>query len=483
MALPGFDLLEHASHFTTGSSALPDIGELYYNGCIFSPFFISTLTGTFVKDEAKRTVKYTEIVLTVDGYVTLKDFGPGLENDINPTMQTLHRLLIAQGGELIYEGRGWDIYVDGGGAGGGVLPPNAVINPSPGAILGTSVGPNADLAWGPVPEVLEFQPLGGGLSAKVKWRVTIHVYPSKAGKKTNPLLQFNFETSVSYGEDCFSTLSMRGMLEIPMSRPAQGTRTLTQTADGYRSVLEARFLKGIDLSRFRITRREFATSRDKRTLTWDFALEEKPYMDLPPNCPVARGTFTVRPVKLGPALASWLCTLRATYTTHPDVPRRQAHLLFMALLRLRMSESSKGVIPPLPAKEPPPAPNIPAKVGNFLLNSLKNTTLGRTFFPVTGADAGAEVEKVGVPILLDFNLSEGLYLDSKTITFSATWRLNTDFSRILMASGTWAKLNERTANGGNLWATSMADVLGTQGYLRNRLDPSLDVIVDFGSTD
>ena len=55
----------------TGLSPLPDIGELSYNGVVFSALFKSSLSCQDVKDEAKRTVIYRKHDLSVEGVVTL----------------------------------------------------------------------------------------------------------------------------------------------------------------------------------------------------------------------------------------------------------------------------------------------------------------------------------------------------------------------------------------------------------------------------
>lgn len=460
-------------NFTTGSTVLPDIGTLSYNGCIFSPLFESNISGNAVKDDARRTVKYTEITLTVDGYVTMQGYGPTARlGDISLTMNTMHRLLTAQGGALTYKGRGFDIAISG--AGGNVAGP-------------IGQGSNIDVAWGPTPELIEFQPLGGGLSAKVKWKVTIHITPIIPGKGfrgsskalTSPLLQFNYETSVTYGEDGYSALSMRGVLEVPMSRAGLSANGSMQfTADNYRRVIGDRLLRDLDLSRFRITHREFSTSRDKRTLTWDISAEEKPYMDLPPYCTVARGTYNVRPAKTGPGLALWLCTLQATYTLHAMAPRRQAYLLFLALMRLRMSEATSCNITDMnngdqQGKDHP--------IVDFFSNIREAVTFGVGKL-IRGGFKQGDVNTIRKAILLDFNISEGLYLDSKTVSFSATWRITTTFSHILVASGLWTKIKETGADGRNLWSTSIGNYSGTTSWFTNRLNPNLDVIVDFGST-
>lgn len=82
--------------------------------------------------------------------------------------------------------------------------------------------------------------------------------------------------------------------------------------------------------------------------------------------------------------------------------------------------------------------------------------------------------------MIDFNFDEGLYLDSKTVSFSAAWTLICHFEDILLASGLWMKVAEVSPGGLNYWATTMRDINGEASWLTNRLDPSLDIIVDFG---
>lgn len=417
-------------NFTTGPTTLPDVGTLSYNGCVFSPLFATQVSGNQVKDQADRTVKYTEYTIKADGYVTL----PQGSISIAKTMSNLRTLLSAQGGALSYQGRGCDINVNNGA--------------------------DLDVAWGPKPEVLEFQPLGGGLSAKIVWQCKVSINEQKKfnaqtqrvlnggggnfvnrGGIAQPMLQFNYGTSVTYGEDGFSKLDISGTLEIPLTRtPNQKTLTLQQTADDLRSEIDRRVMSGIDLNKFRDTNRRFDLSRDKRTLEWQLSFEELPYMQMPSNCTLAHGTYSVRPVKAGYGLVRWLCNLRATYTVRADKPRRTAWTAFLALMRLRMSFA------------------------------------GDIIQPVFGKRSRA--------MLMDFNVEEGLYLDSKTISFSAGWTNFNTFQDILKTSGIWRKVPERPAGPGatnNFWAISMKDVEGSKSWLPNTVDASKDLIVDFGS--
>lgn len=461
MTLPNFN-------FTTGPASLPDVGKLSYNGVTFSPLFATQVTGNPTKDSASRTVRYVEYDLVADGYVTL----PAGATDVSATMANLQEKLNSQGGVLVYRGRGFDLVVN-------------------------QQGSVKDVAWGPVPELIDFQPMGGGLSAKVKWRVRTRLPVVPFVDPVNRLLQFSCETTVTYGQDGYSSLGVRGTMEVPMTRgPAQGAiaaRTLDHTVDDFRDQLDRRIFAGIDLVRFTVTKRDFSVSRDKRTMEFDVACEEKPYIDLPPYCTMARGSYSVKPARAGMGLCLWLCTLRASYVVRRDFGRGRAWLAFLDLLQLRMASSVSGVIP-TPLAQNPVVPGIAglANAGANAISPLGNLAVQQTVqLGGLALRPNRQLATGQRAFLIDFNMDEGLYLDSKTTTFSATWRLLTTFSHIILASGLWRKVPEFDGTGGNLWAASMAvpgavavgggrNVMGSNSWLLNRLDPRLDVIVDFG---
>lgn len=448
--------------FTTGVATLPDVGTLSYNGCVFSPLFETHVSGTAVKDNANRTVKYVLYTITVDGYVTLPDGATSIAG----AMATLYNLLSKQGGSLVYIGRAHNIVTNTAGGVAGIA------------------ASKSDVAWGPIPEVLEFQPLGGGLSAKIRWQIKVAVREGLLSG--NNLLQFNYETTLTYGEDGYSSMSVRGTTEIPMTRTTILTRTLTTTVDEFRSELDKRIFTGIDLARFRVTRREFNVSRDKRTMEFDIAVEEKPHMDLPADCVLARGSYSVRPARSGMGLVSWLCTMRATYTVRADRPRRIAWFAFLAMLRVRMSWA--GLAPDLKPKDASASPRggIP---GILTILAYPITVTAATLFSTIIKSATKAVDDTRKAWLIDFSIDEGLYLDSKTVSFSATWRVVTPISHIILASGLWRRIPRLdSSTGENLWATSMkapipgspTGIMGSQSWIENKLDPKLDIIVDFG---
>lgn len=447
-------------NFTTGPTTLPDVGQCAYNGCMFGPLFVSNVSGNVVQDNANRTTKLMEYTLTLDGYVTLAAGA----TSVSPAMTNLQNLLTMQAGSLTYKGRGFDLVVNAAG-------------------MASFGGTARDVAWGPIPHLLEFQPLGGGLSAKVKWVCVLRVvaYPNPGIKSGGGLLQFNCETVVSYGEDGYSSLSVTGTMEIPLTRATQGSRTLAATIDDQRFQLDSRIFSGIDLERFRVVSRNYPVSRDKRTMDFDVQVEEKSYMDLPPGCTIARGRYSVKPVKQGAGLVNWVCSLNATYTVRADAPRRVAWFAFLALMRLRMNQSVLGNEPTLIAAQKFPGGKAAQSV-NKALNSSPTvppkSSLQTIWNKTLAQQAGPRPPQVTMILHLTFD--EGLYLDSKTMSISAAWTILSSFDGILLASGLWRKLPEIDNQNGNLWAANIQGVSGSVSWLPNKLDPSKDIIVDFG---
>ncbi len=438
-----------AFNFTTGPTTLPDVGELSYNGCIFGPLFETKVSGKVIKDAAGRTTKFLEYLIEVDGYVTLELDG---SSDISQTMATLRLLLTQQAGILTYKGRGSNIVVN-----------------SPGGTV-------YDAAWGPVPELLDFAPLGAGLSAKIKWAVTTRI-PEVQSPGRLYVLQFNSETTVSYDEAGFSTLTIKGTLEIPLTRPTQGNRRLAVTVDDYRSVWLDQVANSIDLTRFRVVRRNFAVSRDDRTMEWDFQAEEIPYMGLPPFCTVAHGSYSVRQAKASPGMVNWLCTLRCTYTIPNQTPRRTAWLAFLALLRLRMMWSQQSTIPLINGgAQNPGIVGIGLRAVNQVVGNAARGVFGNAQAELAGENA--PIANANRALFIDFSIDEGLYLDSKTITFSATWTLKVVFAEIIKCSGIWRQVEPNNNN----WAISVTNISGSQSWLKNKLNPTQEVIVDFGGS-
>ncbi len=465
-----------------GDSILPDVGELAYNGVPFSSLYKSEIQGDIIEDDARRTTKFVTWSITVEGVVTLTAGQPTTD----ASWKQLRKLLSTHGGTLIYKGKGF-----------GPLVVNSLL------------GGLRDVAYGPVPKILFFQPLGGSRAANIRWQVTTSVSETRFDNAAQggqgqlpllfqnkpPVLQWNYDASMSYDEEGYSSQAYRGTLEIPLSRIAPSNRTLQTTVDDFR---RAYLNIQPNLEFFRVTRRSFNTSRDKRVCEFEFAMTEHAPMGLPIHATNARGTFSVRPLKAGGpgrvvmlAGMQWVCSLRCTYTIQQQITQTYAANLFHAMLWYRMECGLlNGKLPALnnrgaAAQQAKPNKNqLPAGLRvpplgawplvDFLLDLFKK---GNEKPQGGAAAAGAQLAIASKPLLMSWGMDEGLYNDSKNISFEASWYLPTTWESLLAACGftlAWSETSKPN------WAKSMVPIMGWTSWLQNRLDPAADVIVDLG---
>jgi hypothetical protein len=443
----------------TGQAPLPDVGTLSYNGVQFSCLYKSHVEGKQILDEANRTVKWIEYTLTVDGLVTLPaGWGPLTTTD--SVWQQLRLLLQQQAQPLVYKGNGF----------GGVQ-------------VNVPGQQQFDVNWGPIPKLLGFQPLGSGRAAQIQWQATFCLAEIPSANTIGPLAQLNYEVTLTYDEQGYAGLNIHGTLQIASSRnlgiAGQPLRTLSTTVDAYRQ----QFLDvKVDLTHYRITRRSFHYSRDKATCEWEFQAEQMAKMGMPVGMMDARGSMSVRPYKIGGqgsgilAGMSWLVNLRATYWVREDQDPLLAVQAFYALLWYRMQCSREGVFPGLRA----------------------NDNAEQQFNPITitlqiGKTIAGLLPSKPKAMLTHFGYDEGLYLDSKQISFEAAWLLLVDFQSIMKATGVWNRVvvggfmgvpqvGDHSSVAANNWSTSVQNVMGWRSFLQAALDPTMDVIVDFGTT-
>lgn len=449
----------------TGVAPLPDVGLLDYNGVTFSCLYTSSVNGGPVPDEAGRVTKYVEYEISVEGIVTLDIVGATTD----ALWVGLRALLTQPGAPLYYVGKGFG--------------PLAVNVPG---------GQIWDVAWGPMPKLLFFQPLGGSKSALIRWQCLVRIPEVAAStlltgqpRDVSRVLQFNYALSLTFDEEGYTGWSARGTLEVPMTRTARDARDLQITVDAYRS----RWLDlQVDLTQFRVVRRNFEYSRDRRTIEWEYQVEELPPMGLPPSCTLARGTMSVRHRRRqGGTVAAgitWNCSLRCTYTVRKDADQRVALEAFYALLWFRMQSSARaGDVPPL--NNPDNGPQQPAANGQPQGPPQAQQAAAAAG---TGALPGwarlmasAQAPQKASAFLTDFGWDEGLYLDSKSITFQASWWMIAPFVNVFRAAGTWRWLDGSA--GGSQWAQSVQDMMGWASWLVNRVDEKADALIDVGNVN
>ncbi len=486
-----------------GTTLLPNIGRMSYRNIQFDCRIQTTVKGEVVPDSAGRTTKFMQYTFATDAIVSLDRgntvTGTPVSNTIDNQFQVLRQQLSQPAGTFTYTGKGFG---------------------SP-FIVNAPGGKVFDVAWGPVPKVLEFIPLGGSRSASVKWQCVVRIPEQMAptgGFGSLPLLQFNFSTVVGYDADGYSTLDIKGLYEMAMTRPVQSDVTLATTADDLRESVIARLTDGWPLDTFKVTTRKFAVSEDKRTLEFDLQLQELPPIGNPAGITTATGEFTFKPERsrLLQSTFRWICTLRGTYTVPPGKPRRLAWLAFVSMWRFRMIQSQLGGFGQATAAQlqeaarllqngsPGPggiltpsgaealaahfrAINNPNLVPTLPVIDPPSIQALREFYFVNNlATRGTESDRTGIQfnqekmraIPVSLSGSEGLYEDSRTITFEATWTLLSNLRNILWATGLWRRSG---LEGGEFWESSIKSISGPRGPLANQLDPAACAIVDFGN--
>lgn len=374
---------------------IPATGTVSYESAggtwSFDPLHRSKMTCEFVKDDAGRTIVGTKHTLRVTAYI---QGNSGTDTDL----ATMKKALSAAGGILKYRNKGFgDLTVN------------------------DSSGPQ-DSAWGPIPRVLSFMPIGAGNAALVEWECDFMI-PTCCD---SPAFEFalmaaNYSFEVDIDADGMSTVTIVGYLEIPMTRSSPTARSLTDVADRYYERIVPQIPAG-----FRPTQRRRVVSLDKRRLDFTFAFEELPSSGgLPVDCTSATGSHSVRASANNSAL--WIARLSASYVVEQGKNKKLAFAAFQALILDRIKKSNQ-------------------------LSDLQ-----------------------GSAVFVSFSFEDGLYQDSRKTSFSFEYSFACSLAKIMTASGLWSPVPNTE---GTRWRTSVSKALSARGIAGIALSAQDDLIVD-----
>lgn len=291
----------------------------------FGPFAKSRVTATPVGDRAGRTTKATRYTIRVDDIVYASPSDDGFQ-DITNRMRRVKRILTTRCGHLIYAGRGF---------GTPDLDELDVNDPS---------DPNGirDVAYGPIPEIIEFFPLGGNaaMAAKIAWQVTTTVAECADAKKTGPM-DFSYEVDWRIQQG-YTTRTITGQLEIPATR-VNNARVPPDVADKYwEDVLAAMpALPGFK----RDSNRKL--NLDKRIISFTVTDQELEPSAFFGGADSWSGDHTTGSQMMGSAFAFWANTINATFKVTRDRKKEDAWDFFTLLLSGRIFNTGKGSYLPL----------------------------------------------------------------------------------------------------------------------------------------
>lgn len=447
----------------TLSPGLPVVGELRYGDVQFEELLKSKVTGRPEWDRARRVIKYVKYTLEVDGYVISSK---SQRNDA--TWSQLRHTLQQPGLKIKYSERGFGNFtiVASGNPGEGLL----------------------DVTNGPHPEILEFTPLGAGLAAHIVWRCEVCIPEIRRGNSRaggqyqtpmdRGILAFNWNTNLTFGDNGYADYTVDGELEIAR------VNGVTDNLEQYRPYTEVQLPVG-----FKPTRRDFKTDDAKRTIKFVYSFKELPPMGIPINCTKAGGSYTISSNR-DVTTVNWIATLRASYTTVPTGPRREAYMRFLGLLRDRFRHVNRSSTPGV------------ANNGNAGNNNNFNAFVAGggllSFIPYVGdgiasvnpipnwtglnnQPVNTNVDNRGNAIVRKFIINEGLYEDSDTSSFECSWTFVTSFQSIFEASGAWRLMGDCAGQNGNdgrdVWVSTMARIVGYTSWYRYGFRPQAEVII------
>ncbi len=217
---------------------LPAVGTLKYNGYTFDGTSKVTVRIEFVKDEAQRTIIYHKHVITVRatiGGITQSPSGAPIATD--ETMEDIRARLGEQGAILEFTNRGFG--------------EDLIVNKRGGIF---------DVKWGPVPEILMWEPIGSNNACEIEWQVTVHVPHCVKGKvRTKGIMATNYEVVFEIDRRGATTRTITGYLEIAQTR---NKRKIPDTADAYREVIAPEPPAGYRVG-FERTTSQWNVSKDK----------------------------------------------------------------------------------------------------------------------------------------------------------------------------------------------------------------------------
>ncbi len=298
---------------------LPD-GSFYvleYNGFRFDPAATETLGINVrpIQDDSKRTIKFLEYDISVRTVVYLSiderfntTTGQILASSTDNKIDLLLQKLTAQAGQLVYQAKGI-----------GKLNVNMVNNPA--ALRDYGIW---DVAWGPTPYDVRAKPVGDTLAWEITWNCRVSIPKCDNAKYQDEFMSFNYAVEYSTDYGGYTTRTIRGHIEVPMTRNAQGDRLLKhKDADKFREQIIINIPPG-----FRDAGGgSYALSQDRRRL--DFTAIHVQLPGIVPPLGVLKCSMSMKTQNQKASnFVSWFFTIDATYEMASGKFQRDAAIHF-----------------------------------------------------------------------------------------------------------------------------------------------------------
>lgn len=282
-------------------------GVTSYNGFTFSGLRKFKLAGRDIYDEANRVITDVEYTLTISAVI----YATSEANEAT-AVSNARKALNQPGGTLVITGQGLgDIRVNG------------------------STPTHIDVAWGPRPQSLELNSVGG-LATEVVWVCTFRIKEcSGTSGATTPIMAWNYDCAYSFDESGLCTRVISGYLQIRQTR-ATGSTRLTTSADQYRNRIQVAVPAGFGRKTW-----GFPISKDKSRLDFFFVDMQLDGAPLPEDIIKADLTYGVESIP--PGFQKFHATLSGTLEVAPGKPTSRAARMFMTIALDKLTKLRRNV--------------------------------------------------------------------------------------------------------------------------------------------
>lgn len=310
------------------SRVLTSVGEVSYNEFNFPAPLKSSISMEAIYDQANRTIKYYRVTIKLEVIILNGDDGQ-VSGTCEPTdndMVTIRDKLSEPGGKLTFNAQGWG---------------NTFVVNDP------SLPSTHDLAYGPQPQVLNWEPIGSNKACRIVWTVRAHVPFCKdtTPPRSQAFIDWNEDYEWQISDKGYTTRVITGSYEIPISRLGHAT---TDTADNYRSFVGRAYslLAGFKRSQ------SWRLSRDKRTMEFKIVDTEIESSSVyPPQVVDMSVNHTIDsrlgadPSSLqGTGFRSWSTSLDCSITLHKEASPIWAWIIFTKLIERKLRLIGSGTV-------------------------------------------------------------------------------------------------------------------------------------------
>lgn len=286
-----------------------------------------SISSRHIKTSDGRGIKAVEHTLTVTGWMYSADLVSST-GTVDQAFATARQILSQSGGRLTIIGKGFgDYYVN------------------------RDSGINRDVAFGPFPEVVEWEPFGN-VTCRFTWRVVFTLPWKDNSYVRGGILDYSWETSYSYDAQGFCTRTTTGELEIAAGRDLPGRALLTKEQHIEHYILNT-VICSCPLG-WRRTGHEIKINASKTKANVSFTDEPEAGLVYPPGIVDMEVTHKMSSAAAGFTLANWTWAFTANATpsanVHPIIgyeaclAAHQSRFLYMA----RRSVNQNGTVIPYP---------------------------------------------------------------------------------------------------------------------------------------